>query len=586
MTTDPRRISEGKLLVISVATAAALALSIVLAVLLSEGSDTKSPSGQAAPPSSPAGGPLTIATWNICSGIRTWCPSGGKPEILAEAISEVVVAERVDVVFLQEVCTAVVSELRDILGAEWAVHFRKTQGRLVVDGQELNGPEPCSDALGDNGIAIGHRLALARSDSASVEDARVTISSHPLPSPHPSGAKPAHQRLAMCVQLEAVALQLCNAHLPTREEDPTGELRAAGAAQLAQEVWFGERLGFLTVYGGDLNTRPDELVGNQRILDQLYERGAECDPVENPQATFKGAKIDYIFAGLGSSGIACSVVFSARSDHEILVARFQLPVAVEAVDRDSPPLLAQAYARADLDRPNSRLLVSALERGFNSVEVDVQAPTPEGDFPLDTTQGPDPWGRTLDEYYLRPLGRLVGAQLGKIHPDSRAPFTLVVDIRDSQPTAEMYEALERELRPYRGMLSRVEDGEIVPGAVRVVVPNNAALHAYLSRRSSSMFFVAVRAPWRVGYDEVPSSVFIAMANVRLDEVVESTRDLRNIEAEVRLAHHLGYRIRFYGYEDLGDTRESRRIWVALKAAEADFISTDDLAGLARVLSED
>src|SRR5690606_28773688 len=246
-------------------------------------------------------------------------------------------------------------------------------------------------------------------------------------------------------------------------------------------------------------------------------------------------------------------------------------------------LLEKAYARADRQRPNALLLTTALQRGFNNVEVDVQPPTEAGSFPLGTNK-PDPWGRTLEDYDLYPLQQWVNAQQGKIHPESQGPFTLMVDIRSSRLTENVYRSLERNLTPYKPMLSRVEEGKVVPGPIRVVVPNSAALVRHLADRSSSLFFVDVRAPWRAGEAAMPPSVFVAMASVRLSDVTGEQMDLTRVAGEVKRANDLGYAIRFYGYEHLGDSTEIRRIWAALEAADADFITSDDLDALVRALA--
>jgi glycerophosphoryl diester phosphodiesterase len=121
-------------------------------------------------------------------------------------------------------------------------------------------------------------------------------------------------------------------------------------------------------------------------------------------------------------------------------------------------------AHAHNDYHQRRPLVDALRHGYVSVEADV--------WPVDgeLLVGHDladlePY-RTLRRLYLDPLARRV-ADLGAVYRGHTEPFQLVIEIKAEPETS--YRLLDAQLREYAGMLTRFEGGQIVPGAVTVVV---------------------------------------------------------------------------------------------------------------------
>src|SRR5690606_36974755 len=95
--------NRSEALVLAISAISAIALAGAIAVVLLGSPKPRLVPGQQGP-SSPVGQPITVISWNICSDVRTWCPSGGEPEVLAEAITETIRTHEPDAVFLQEVC--------------------------------------------------------------------------------------------------------------------------------------------------------------------------------------------------------------------------------------------------------------------------------------------------------------------------------------------------------------------------------------------------------------------------------------------------------------------------------------------------
>jgi endonuclease/exonuclease/phosphatase family metal-dependent hydrolase len=444
---------------------------------------------------------------------------------------------------------------------------------------------------------------------------------HPLPSPRPASRTSVEQRLIMCVQLDGPRLQVCNAHFSIRDQDPSGVLRARQADQLALQLWFGERLGYATVVGGDLNATPSGTVqggtaggdtaggdtaggdtaggetadgetaqdgtargGRREILRPLYELATECEPEDRDRPTYGAAKIDYLFAGRGLSRVACDVVSRPESDHRALVGRFR-PEPTDGAAPAAEPLPAArrgAFIGPVGTGADSGALAEALRRRAAGLEVEVRER--DGALVLGGSRA-DPWGRTLDASFLRPLRQWTAAGTARNEVRVPAAFTLVLDL-GKDPTRKAYEALERALRPYRDMLFRLDGGREVRAAVRIVVPDSAGLRQHFrgaAGRSTSFLFVEARQSSLTG--DVPGLPrdAVAVVSVRLPELarglIGGSVDPAVLERQVRSLHQRGYLVRVSGLGTTGKTPVDDRTWTTLLDAGVDLIEVDDVGSL-------
>jgi endonuclease/exonuclease/phosphatase family metal-dependent hydrolase len=590
------------------------------------------PVGAAVPAPRPAP-PLTVVTWNVCADTWRSCPFGGRPAVTAGAVVDTIRRERADVVLLQEVCRSVLAPVAAALGDGWTVAFQPVYRASRTRKGERVKQARCADELGEYGLATLARVDLAEpggphaAPSAPVPvgaagggpagaAAAPAVSLLPLPSPRPTTKKSIEQRLAMCLELDGPRLRICNAHFSIRDQDPTGALRARQAEQLARELWFGERLGYATLVGGDLNAAPAGTVGpaGRAILGPLYERGTECDEPARQQPTYGPTKIDYLFAGRGFARVGCTVLERPESDHRVLVGRFRpQPPAGEkaaaekaaagngaaekgaadgdaadgdAVDGDAVvagPRLRNAFIGAAGTREDGGGLAGALGVGAAGLEVEARARG--GRIVLGAARA-DPWGRTLDDSYLRPLRRWIAARGGKVDPASPTPFTLLVNL-GPEPDRAAYEALERALHPYRGMLFRLDAGREVRAAVRVVVPDSRALREHLTAgagRSTSYLFVEAGDASGAGPD-LPRAA-VAVVGVRLPGLAALVggAGAAVLERQVRRVHERGYLVRMAGLDQaaLAAARQAGgldQLWTALLDAGVDLIAVDNVAAL-------
>lgn len=261
----------------------------------------------------------------------------------------------------------------------------------------------------------------------------------------------------------------------------------------------------------------------------------------------------------------------------ILAIGLLLPVGGVAGEAAAP--LAQAHAHNDYE--HGRPLLDALDHGFTSVEADVwlidgrllvahdvEAVKPE---------------RTLDALYLEPLAERVASHDGWVYPEP-APFQLLVDIKSEGEST--YRALARALQSRPRMMTTVQDGRVTPGPVSVVVSGN--------RPRAVMAAEAIR---HAGYDgrlpdlgEGAPALFMPLVSDNWTKTFTWTGAGRMPEAErtklqaiVATAHTIGQKVRFWATPDTpGPEREA--LWRELKAADVDYINTDDLAGLQAFLA--
>ncbi|MFE5631640.1 phosphatidylinositol-specific phospholipase C/glycerophosphodiester phosphodiesterase family protein [Streptomyces sp. NPDC056470] len=253
-----------------------------------------------------------------------------------------------------------------------------------------------------------------------------------------------------------------------------------------------------------------------------------------------------------------------------------LPGTALAADRVRPLPLAHAHN----DYLHTRPLHDALDHGFTSVEADVFLV--DGELLVaHEPAGLDP-SRTLRSLYLDPLLARVRAHHGSVYAGHRRPVQLLIDIKADGVAA--YRELDRQLRPYRRMLSTVTDGRVHLGAVTPVVSGDRAArgpmeaqrvrHAFYDGRLDDLaaqtpapasFIPLVSSNWTQSFDWRGEGPFPAAERTRLASIVGT-------------AHARGQRVRFWATPDqAGPARDA--LWSELRAAGVDHINTDDLAGL-------
>jgi hypothetical protein len=239
---------------------------------------------------------------------------------------------------------------------------------------------------------------------------------------------------------------------------------------------------------------------------------------------------------------------------------------------------------------------AALRRGFGSAQVPLRL-GPDGGLYVGRGD-PDP-ARGLHRVVLEPLMRRYAAGGGRVRPGQTGPFELFVEfVADDGSRAPLaaadpdagallaaYRRLDRELRDHAAMLTRCVEGEVVPGAVRVVVAGALCPRHLLAAESDRYAFadgtfddlgswaapttlvplVSEHWGWRFGWDG-------------LGTIPPEERHL--LRGLVRAAHAEDRRVRLFGLPRR-PRRARRAFWRELAAAGVDLLSGPDLGPLAR-----
>ena len=281
--------------------------------------------------------------------------------------------------------------------------------------------------------------------------------------------------------------------------------------------------------------------------------------------------------GLAATPAASAAAPAAGSP----TAQARASSVVAQAPRSSVQPLERAHAHNDYE--HDRPLLDALEHGFTSAEADVWLV--DGELYLGH-DGPD-LHRTLRAEYLEPLAQRFREDGGAIHPQWRADFRLLIDVKSNGPAA--WPVIERQLAAYPQLFSASRQGRVHERAVTAVISGNRDLLAMKAATTRFSFYDGRMSDlggplpdslvplisdnwtkfftWR-GVGEMP-----AAERARLREIVAT-------------AHANGQQVRFWATPDAAlPNREA--VWRELVAADVDVLNTDDLAGLQRfLLAED
>lgn len=238
------------------------------------------------------------------------------------------------------------------------------------------------------------------------------------------------------------------------------------------------------------------------------------------------------------------------------------------------PLLNSAHSHNDYEQ--KRPLAEALENGFRSVEADIHLVDHRLLVAHDLGQTTPE--RTLERLYLEPLWRIY-RETGRIHPGG-VDLILLVDIKSNAEST--YAALRSDLARHAPMLTRVENGKLVRGAVMVILSGNRPL-ATLARETDRLCFIDGR-PENLG-NQLPTEFMPLISSSWRSHFQwrgtgtmpeEERAELRRM---VRAVHAEGKLLRFWA------TPDDAAGWGVLRAEGVDLLNTDQPTALRKFLSE-
>ncbi len=234
-----------------------------------------------------------------------------------------------------------------------------------------------------------------------------------------------------------------------------------------------------------------------------------------------------------------------------------------------------AAAHAHNDYLHKRPLLDALEQGFCSVEADIFLI--DGKLLVAHTRLEVVKDRTLESLYLEPLRKRIADNDGAVYPGG-PPFGLLIDLKsDGEKT---YRALHEVLGRYADLLTRVEQGQVKPGPVQVVISGNRPQELIASQ---PVRYCGIDGRLADLDSDKPAHLLPMISdnwtsNFKWRGVGEMPADERQKLRDItHRAHAQGRVVRFWA------TPEAPELWKELRDAGVDRINSDKLADLAAFL---
>jgi len=245
-------------------------------------------------------------------------------------------------------------------------------------------------------------------------------------------------------------------------------------------------------------------------------------------------------------------------------------------------VIPRPRAHAHNDYYHKRPLLDALSHGFCNVEADIYLV--DGKLLVAHSRFELKPEKTLEKLYLDPLLKRVRdntvAGLGgdRVFPLG-PPFTLLIDFKTNG--VEIYKRLQEVLPHYREMLTRVENGQRLQGAVTIVISGDRPREQIakstiryvgidgrlgdLSSKEPAHLLPLISDRWTSHFRWRGDGPMPAEEKLKLKNIVEQ-------------AHARGRRVRFWA------TPENPALWQELYDANVDLINTDKLAELEKFLA--
>jgi hypothetical protein len=240
------------------------------------------------------------------------------------------------------------------------------------------------------------------------------------------------------------------------------------------------------------------------------------------------------------------------------------------------PVFAQTpltRAHAHNDYEHTRPLFDALEQGFGSIEPDIYLV--DGDLLVAHNRQDVRPERNLEKLYLAPLKKRFD-ETKEILPGLKT-LILLVDIKsDAVPT---YQLLEKQIEPYKPMLTVFEGDQIKTNAVTIILSGNRP-REYVAHQGKRWVAIDGRLP---DLDENPPRSLIPLISDSWETHFSWTKgplaekDADRVKQIVAKTHQQGRVLRFWA------TPDREEAWKMLYDANVDLINTDHLAELARFL---
>ena len=235
-----------------------------------------------------------------------------------------------------------------------------------------------------------------------------------------------------------------------------------------------------------------------------------------------------------------------------------------------------AFSHNDYERP--RPFADALSYGFNCVEADLWLI--DGELYV-SHERPEPRPEiTFEKLYLQPLAERIHSHKGKVYPNGKKPFFLMVDCKTNGE--EMLPVLKQKMEPYRSFFCTVEKGKMKKGAVLFFLSGDSPKKSILSAAEGYIFLDG-----RIGDlgQNIPSDLMPVISDNYSKYITwkgegEIPADqLQKMRGLIKQAHDEGKLFRWWGAPD---TPQFKRFFIG---EGIDLIGADDLGALHTILNE-
>lgn len=240
----------------------------------------------------------------------------------------------------------------------------------------------------------------------------------------------------------------------------------------------------------------------------------------------------------------------------------------------STPLL-NGFAHNDYRHKHP--LFDALDNGFTNIEADIFLKNNKlivaHVFPYFKGK------RTLENLYFKPLSERIAQNNGKVYENYNKPVILMIDVKtDANNT---YDALKPLLEKYSSMLTHLEDGKVVYGAVTVVLSGHKP-YALIGAEKDRLAFID--EDLRKVSRDTTNNMF-TMASCKYSRMLKwagkgcfPEAEKNRLCAFVSMAHRMGEKVRLWA------SPEKKVVWDELLKCGVDLINTDRLVTLRRYLN--
>ncbi|MDB5108895.1 MAG: hypothetical protein JWR67_9 [Mucilaginibacter sp.] len=253
----------------------------------------------------------------------------------------------------------------------------------------------------------------------------------------------------------------------------------------------------------------------------------------------------------------------------VLLILFQLQANSQSIP------LPNAFAHNDYFHKHP--LYDALQNGYTNIEADVFL---KGNNLVVAHINPYFKGhRKLEALYLKPLSEYINKNNGQIYKGYNNPVMLMIDVKtDANST---YVALKPLLEKYRSILTRYENGKVVPGLVTVVLSGHKPYELIKDEQSRLAF---IDEDLRKTVRDTTFSNVYEMASCKYSKLLKwkglgviSAGEQRKLCTYVKMAHKNGEKVRLWASPD------NKIVWDELLKCGVDLINTDKLVALKNFL---